>query len=288
MGERGFSLPKGKKVTVKPVMRSRGLIKDPNHEAFFLFANSTIEFGAPKDKYMNLICPLTEEEREFFEDKERSGMSFNPGDLSPFKETNNFWDKTKFRYGKDEKTLDLGNPRDYIEYKVLIANRDKVAPSYAERGNKKTYRFMIVSEDSVINERRSLSDKKKSAYKLFAKMDEDRQKMLDFLTVYGKRVDPNSKIDFLVTEIDKIVENDLDGFLKVAEDKNLQLKLLIEKAVEYGIINKDGRKYFLNGGDPLAAPGKSSTIENVVEYLEDKSNQDIKLHIQAQVNAAKD
>ena len=48
-----------KKVIVKPIMRARNAnITDPEHEAFFLFGNATIDYRLPLDRHGNLKNPF--------------------------------------------------------------------------------------------------------------------------------------------------------------------------------------------------------------------------------------
>ena len=60
-------------VIVKPIMRARNpLVSDPEHEAFYLFGNSTITYCLPVDNRNNLIKPflpgdIGKEEQEWLE-----------------------------------------------------------------------------------------------------------------------------------------------------------------------------------------------------------------------------
>lgn len=55
------------------------------------------------------------------------GLPYNA--LSIYKKEDNYWDNYQVRLGKGETPLNLSNPNDYINYKVLLANRDFIAPS---------------------------------------------------------------------------------------------------------------------------------------------------------------
>ena len=286
MGEINFKLP-SKKVSIKPIMRTRGLIKDPQHEAFFLFANATIDLKAPLDRNGHLVCPLSDEERKFFEDKEASGLHFETGELSPYKKSDNFWTNYKVKLGKTERLLDLSKPMDYIDYKLLLANTALIAPNAKSSNKKKTYRFALVSTEEELQSAVSTSTKRKTAYKFAGKMEDSRDEMIAFLKIYGKRPSVDASSDFLISEIDKIINDDIDTFLAIAEDKDKDIKFLITEAVELGVVEKDKRKYFMPGGDALADKGVSPTLENACDYLKKPENQDIYLSIKERVKAAK-
>ena len=165
-----------------------------------------------------------------------------------------------------------------------------VAPTAATMKDKATYRYAMVKEGYKIKERAVKAGSKKTAYKGAARLEaEGREAMIDFLRVYGKKVSPASKIDFLVGQIDEIVETDMEGFLTIIEDKdNYEIKLLLELALECSAITKTGRKYFLPGGDPLCGTGDVSTLSVVIEYLKSPANGDILDMITARVENAKD
>ena len=286
MGETSFKLP-SKKVSVKPIMRTRGFVKDPAHEAFFLFANATIDVKAPLDRNGHLVCPLSDEERAFFEDKELSGLHFEKGELSPYKKKGNFWSTYKVKLEKTERLLDLSNPMDYIDYKLLLANTNLIAPDAKSSNKKKTYRYALVSAEESLQSAVSTSTKRKEAYKFAGKMEDSIEEMIAFLKIYGKKPSADASRDFLIAEIDKIITDDIDTFLSIAKDKDRDIKALIMEAVELGVVERHKRKYFMPGGDALAAEGLSSTLENATEYLKKPENQDIYLSIKERVNAAK-
>ena len=274
-----------KKVVVKPVMRVRNsLISDPEHEAFFLVGNATITYCLPMDRYGNLNSPFTDQEgeREWLE-KELDL------DLNYHKRTDNFWKDHKVRLGKDNKVLDLKNPKDYVDYLVLLSNTMHIAPNGEAMHNRATYRYALVSEEFETRKAVSEGDLMIEAYTELGVLKGNKQAMIDFLKVYGRRVADVSKEDFLFKEIKKIVEKDREGFLHIIKDKeNYETKLLIAKGVEVGAIIKDGRKYTLPGGDPLCSVGDVATLDNAVKYLNSPAHQDVYTTIVARVENAKD
>lgn len=278
--------PQEKRVVVKPIMsRARNpLITDPEHEAYFLAGNATISYCLPMDTHGNLLNPFTKPgEKEWLEEELDVDLNFH-------KAKNNFWHKFKVKLGKTNRVLDLQNPKQYLEYLVLKANTQFVAPDGESMLKKATYRYAIVSEEFETKKQVKEADLEIEAYMFLGQLRKDKKDMINFLKVYGgKKVSDVSKEDFLISELKKIVESDLEGFLKVAHDvDNYEIKLLIANAVEIGALIKKGRKYHLPGGDDLCGPGEVPTLANAVTYLQSPGNQDILTLLKTRVEQAKD
>lgn len=285
-----FSLPQ-KKVIVEPIFRSSGWINDPEHEAFFLCGTSTINFSAPRNRVTGeLICPLSEEERNYFEDKALSGMSFDKGDLSPYKKQDNYWTskESKVRLSKDKIELDLSNPYHYIRYKILLSNTDLVAPSPDKAYSKKSYKFMIVEENYRMAKRLNKTEKLKDAFKFLGKIEDSIDEMATFLKIYGKKVPTTAKKEWLQNQLSEIIENDLDGFLQLAANKDRNLRLFVEECVIHNIIVKENHKYFLQGGEKLSFKSDLPLIDNVVKFLTAPTNSDLYIELQERLKHAKE
>lgn len=273
------------KIIVKPNLfrSSNKLVTDPNHEAYFLMGNSTISYTLPKDMHGNLINPFKSENEKVWLEKELDL------DLNHHKAKDNFWHTFSVKMGKDEKHLELKNPKHYLEYVILRANFMHIAPSLEMARKRATYRYIMTTAEAEAIKSANKADLQIEAYMVLGKLRESREDMLNFLKVYGKKVSPQSKSEFLVKELTAIVQEDLDTFLTLARDKSsFNAKLVIKEGVEVGAIKQDGRKYFLPGGDPLCNPGEVPTIENAVKFLEYKGNQDILMNIQTRIKTAKD
>lgn len=287
--KRAFTLP-NKKVTVVPIKRARGHIKDPNHIGYFLLPGATIEFCPRNVKGTSTIdCPLNAEEIAFFEDKSKSGMAFNLGDLSPYKTEKNFWrSKTaKVVLNDSDLKLDLSNPKDYLTYAILKSNSDKIAPSLSEVGSNPRFIYAIVDEDERLVEQVSKGDKLRKAYKLSGKMSTNLQSMVDYLTIIGKRPAKNAKREFLISEIDKQIDTNLNQFLEVLEDPDYDTRLLLAKAIQIkAVVKTVAGKYILPEGDELCKPTERASLANSIKFLDDPANQDIRLQLEALVTKA--
>lgn len=276
--------PPTNKVIVKPVMRMRNpMVDDPQHEAYFLFGTASIDYCLPMDRNHNLVNPFSSKEEQKWLEKQLDV------DLNIYKKKeDNYWFKHKVRLGKDERTLNLSNAKDYVDYLILKANQLYIAPDGDSMMKRATYRYALVAEEFQVKSQVKSSDKKKKAYKEAARLEEKgKDFMLNFLKVYGHRASPESKIEFLVAQIDQIIEDDIDGFLKIVDDKNYEYKLLIATAVEIGAVTKKGRLFYLPGGDPLCGAGETPTIETVVKYILEPANSDILIALKARITDKK-
>ena len=282
-----FKLP-NKKVTIRLVDRKRGAIADKNHVGYNLLPGATIEISPRNKKGERVVkCPLTREEIEFFEDKRKSGMAFSEGDLSPYADDRiNHWRKREAKVILDSNPveLDLSDGADYIKWKTLLSNDDLVAPDSASEFAKKSYIFVLESNEEVEKKVVVRGDKKKRAWKLAAKMENDKQGMIDFLSVVGKRPSASSKIGFLVSAVDAFVEDNIDEFLTVLEDDKYETRILLTKAVQAKAVKKDGYKYYLEDGTELCKRGEVNNLTSALEFLSAIENQDISLMLEAKVN----
>lgn len=296
-----FVLPK-KKVTIRPIWeRARGQVKDRDHEAYFLVGTSTIDIcpqiiGANGDYNV----PLTEQEIDFFENKSKSRMNFNEGDLSPFykdikfdtrigaakKRACSFWEspKARIKLGKEPMVLDLSTPFGYLQYKILLSNTRLIATSIKDIYNKPEAIYVIVDENEEQNKALSKIEKTKRAYKILGKLEEDKEKMKDFLLVYGIAAAEGADSTFLITEVNKIIENNVEKFLNILEDPHFEMTCFITKCVKEKLIRREGYKYSFVNGDPIAFPGELNDLKGAVKFLSSNANQDFYLQLKSQLN----
>lgn len=280
--KRSFKLPQYK-VTVRPILRSRGMITDPKHEGFFLMANSYIEFSCPSRRG-NLVCPLTDEERRFFEDKEASGMHFEKGQLTPHADrTKNYWKsrKAKVKLTKDNLVLDLSNGMDYITYKILLSNKSKIATSWSERLESPEYLFAIVKEHEEIESNISKADKMKRAWIGYGKLEGSTTEMRTFLRASGKLVANDSKDEFLKNEISKIIENNVSEFLDIYDNPDYDYLVLLSGALKKKIIIKRNGSYIIKASEKhMSLDGETlANKQMAMEYL--KNNDEFRMQIEA-------
>ena len=285
--KKAFKLPQ-EKVIVRLVDKPRGAITDKDHIGFNMYPGSTFQL-CPRNKRgsTTIDCPLTPEEIEFFENKRLSGMSFDEGELSPHApDKDNYWRSKRAVVTLTNRPLhlDLSKAGDYLKYAIIKSNSDLIAPSAADEFKKKSYVFVITSDKEIQTETIKAGDIQKRAWKIAAKMEDDIEKMIDYLTVIGKRPSANADRGFLISEIDKQVQTNIKDFLEILEDPQFETRTLIAKSLQIKSVTKEGHKYFLSSGDPLCNKGEINNLQSALNFLDAPENQDIKLTLEARLN----
>lgn len=179
--------------------------------------------------------------------------------------------------GKD---LDLGTVEGMLEYKVLLTNTHKwIAPSWAEKYNRPTYWFALIDEKVTIDRKTEKMNLLVKANSEFMVIKDHRELLMEFLIVK----DPNNVIaknvpmDFLVTQVYDVVENNPKLFLEINKDENKDEKVLAFKAVRSGAVRKSGDKYYTIGDEPLGQLGE------FVALLKDPTKIEFRKKIEFQV-----
>ncbi len=291
---REFTLPK-KKITLKPVLdRTRGMIKDPNHAAAFLVGRSNRQVGLPRlERSHSLDFPLTDEEKAFFENKAKSGLHFEVGDLSPFtkifkrdgsKGGNLSWWETKgakITLAKDPINFDLSQPMDYLRYKILLKVKKWVARNPDELKYNPDALYVFEEIADTTRTKATKIAKKKAAYKALDSIDKNQGKMIDILTVLGKRVAANQDLNFLQAAIGEIIEEDVDKFLNVYEDEYFDEKVLIGRLLRAKMIERKNSRYYLKDGSPMCERNEEAFIENACSFLRSNENTELRAKMES-------
>lgn len=271
-----FKLP-NKKVKVSPIRRKGGFLH-PSHAASFLFGGASVRYGTPIIAKDRPIKVLTNEEEAFL-------SKALDRDLSVYKKKeDNYWLKHQVQLKDEVRILDLSDPQDYLDYKLLLSLKDDIAPDGASKFKKGTYRFCISEMGFEDNSRALTLENKIKGYKFAEKLfNHGIEGMSDFLTAYyfakpGKRVPENATAAWLKSEIDKVLEEDLTGFLAISEDPDFDIKLLINKAVNKRALYKDVNRYSLPDGGLIA-----TNLDDLLIWFKDPKNSDEVLRIEARV-----
>lgn len=293
-----FSLP-NKKVLVKPIVRS-GRWLPSSHSGAFMYDNTSRSLTVPLDsKTGSLKDPLTLAEREFFENRHKSGLDFTPGDLSVHKKEDNFWESFSVLLRKNESVvsdqsvllvLNLADSMDYLRYKLLLANAGsggEVAPSWEDRFNIATYKVALVEEGHEEEVRTRRADNLEKVNKFFYQINESKSKLRDLLTIYwlenktNKRPPENASIDWYKAEVQNLIDTDLDAMLRIVDDKdNYEYKVLVNKAVTLSILEYNSELgYTLSDGTPMG-----ETLKSAIRFLKDPKNQEKYLRLKTQVS----
>lgn len=273
------------KVTIKYINRESADIKDPKHVAYGgLFQTAEIAIPAPTMDNQKMKNLLTNEEKAGLEHILK-GMN-----LSIY---GDFWKKTAHDegilpifLGKDELTLDLSDPYDYIKYKVLFIS-PIVANSLNEVRNKATYRFVMTSEGEETAREKDKVGYKVMAFEAYVAHKNNKEVLRYILRNLGKYTSKNQKLDFLQVETSKLIEKNPSLFVTVAADKQIKIKVLMEECVENGIVVRKDEKYYDIDGQPLS-DGQTPTIDVAAGYLSSPLGQEMRLALEAKLKNSRD
>ena len=268
-----------------------GRITDPKHVLYGGMADSAYRiFVTPKLESGNYVNVLTDSEKEFLEDL--LGLEYNA--LSVYKKENNFWDGdltnsiSRVKLYKRNNYLDLSNPEDYIKYKILLANKNFIAPSLQALRDlpKATYQFVIVRADEETAHAKNAMSNTMKCYKEFGKIEDDVDKLrLIIETIEGRTVSPSSKIDFLHTKINNLIQSDAKIFLNTVTDPLLDTKVLLKKAIDAKLVAYRGKGlYLMADGSPLCENNEEPTLSVAARYLNNPKRQDLLFSLQNKLN----
>ncbi len=228
-------------------------------------------------KYMESY-PNGMTEREFFE--KELGANLNP----TLKVEDNFWRNNRLGrviLTKEGIKLNLNEPLDMLKYKILLSNKSLVAPSYDERTLKASYEFMIVDESKVTTQKLDEARLKADAYIKFAEVIGSKAATTGFIKSLGRNIPVTATEDWLKNEVLTIVENSPKYFLEIVNHPQYNERIFVQEAVEAGaIIRKGDKRYTLDNGAELG------DLTDVVNYLLNPDNQEVKLRIKSKIDLA--
>lgn len=279
---------RNEKVCIRYVPRQSHMVTDPKHILYGGMADDAVKtFVVPKLTTGTYVNVLTNSEMAFLEDF----LGMEKGTLSVYKKQDNFWSDanpqgiSKVKLRKQDNYLDLSVPEDYIKYKILLANKDFVAPSpqALEDRPKATYQYVIIEGSEQVNSAKRSMDITRECYMEFGKIENDIETLMTVVELLdGRNVAPNTSKEFLHTKIDTFIQSSPKSFLKVVKDETLPTKVLIRRSINAGNIIKRGDYLHLKSdGKPMCGDNEEPVLNVAVKFLNNPRNQDIKLGLEA-------
>lgn len=282
---------RNERVIVRFIPSPSAMVQQKSHILYGGMAeNTTRSFVVPKLSrtgiYKNV---LTDNEKAFLE--QAMGLEINA--LSIYNKVNNFWDDSnpngigRVTLHKQDNYLDLSVPEQYIQYKILLANKDYIASSMEELENKPkaTYQFVIISEGDEAQKNLSKMDVTMACYTEYGAIRNDKYTLKTIIELLERRpISPTVKLDYLQGKVNEYIQANPRKFYSVIKDELLPMKVLIKKAVEAGIIGTKNNTYYLRkDGSPLCEMNEESTLNNAAKYIGSIKRQDLKFLIEAQL-----
>lgn len=274
-----FTLPT-EVITVRYINRNRGMAAnvDKNHViAGGLMSKAVRKFCTPLMRNGSIANVLKNEEKEYLESVTGLNLSVY-GD---------FWNDFRVALHKEDANnrFDLSNPMDFISIKILESLKNEISPTWATRNSKQTYQFAICREDEEMLENKGKYDAKKEAFKMYGKIEDDKDKLLSVLKLLtNKPISPEVKLTWLQHKVEEFIDNEAAKFVSVMNDKTLYTKMLINTGIDKGVILKKSNKYSTEDGLDLCNSGEIATFDNAIAYLDNPKNQDVRNLIELKIN----
>lgn len=282
---------RNEKIIVRHVPKMTGMWgNNPRHILAGGMAEGAVRtFVVPRLSSGMFVNVLTDKEKSFLE--EVMGLEYNA--LSIYKKVDNFWDDSnenginKVRLTKQDNYFNLADPEDYIRYKILLANKDYIAPSMQvlQDTPKATYQFVIISEGEETKLAKSNMSATMMCYKEFGKVENDIDTLRVIIeTISGRPTSQSSKLEFLQTKANELIQTDSKIFLKVITDPMLSTKVLIKKGIEAGLISNRGNYLYLRSDNsPLCEANEEPTMNIAAKYLNSPKHQEVLFALQAKL-----
>lgn len=280
---------RNERVIIRHIPKQSRMVSNPKHILYGGMAESAKRtFVVPRLSSGRYVNVLTDDEKDFLEDI--MGLEVNA--MSIYNKANNFWDDSndsgisKVTLLKQDNYLDLSDPEDYIRYKILLANKDLIAPSIKELEDrpKATYQFVIISEGDETRAAKKGMTTIMQCYTLYGKLEDDVDALRVIVeTLTGVTIHPNTKKEFLQTKVNELIQGNSKMFLKVASDPLLQTKVLIKKSIEAGLIAHRGNQYYIKSGNVPMCDSGEPTLNVASQWLNLPKNQDVKFSLEAKL-----
>lgn len=278
-------------IIVRHIPKTSGIWgNNPKHVLSGGMAEGSVRiFCVPRLSSGMFVNVLTDSEKAFLE--EIMGLEYNA--LSIYKKEGNFWDTSndnginKVRLTKGDNRFKLSDPEDYIRYKILLANKNYIAPSMQVLQDfpKATYQFVITSEKEETKLAKSNMSATMMCYKEYGKIEDDIDTLrLIVEIISGRPTSPKQKLEFLQTKVNELIQSDSKMFLKVITDPMLSTKVLIKKGIEQGLISNRGNYLYLREDNtPLCEANEEPTMNIAARFLNNPKRQEIKLSLEAKL-----
>lgn len=286
-----ISCLRNERIVVRHVPKLTGMWgNNPKHILAGGMAEGAVRtFVVPRLSSGMFVNILTDKEKTFLE--EIMGLEYNA--LSIYKKIDNFWDDSnenginKVRLSKQDNYFNLSDPEDYIRYKILLANKDYIAPSLQALQDtpKATYQYVIISEGEETKTAKDNMSATMRCYKEFGKIEDDFDTLRVIVeTIDGRPTSKTAKLEFLQTKANELIQNDSKIFLKVINDPMLSTKVLIKKAIEAGLISNRGNYLYLRADNsPLCEINEEPTLNIAAKYLNSPKHQEVKFALEAKL-----
>ena len=284
------------RVIVRRLPKRTSLVRDSNHIMGDGMHNNAYRiFSVPKlSRSNNFVNVLTNQEKDCLEMV--MGLEHNALSIYKSPEETNYWSNanpkglSRVKLSKNDNVFDLSNPHEYIAYKILLANKDKICPSMEEyqARPKETYEYVIIREGDDRKHAQKGTDTTIQAFMKLGKIGDDKDIIkLVVETMMGKKYSDNTSVEWLQTQASDLIKGSIKNaqlFLNIVNDDTLDIKVLIRKCIEKGIIaDRGGFLYIKDTNTPMCGDGEEPTFNVAAKWLAKPRNQEILFSLQTKV-----
>lgn len=213
----------------------------------------------------SIYTGLTPEDERRFE----KALGYPEGHLS---KTSDYWKTFCVKIGAKSKLLDDTFPMQEMIIKFL-SNHKRVATSLDKLTAGKDY--LLINRQAEAIEQNKINKLRRDAIKAFDKLSLDE--MRKALRILGIKSDNLSNELVESTLFNYVDKNPSQFFAKWVNNKTKETEFILETAIAKGIIRKDRTQYYY-GSEMFA-----DSLDQAIEYLDSKKNQDLKLSIINQI-----
>jgi len=264
-------------IVIRPVEENPAMHIPKGKNGHIRFEGSFTTYDAPMAKHGKGVMPvLTADEQEYLESILDS--SRGKGWLSSYAE-NSAWtgrSRYKIELGLDEVELRLFDPVEFIQYKILLSNRNDIAPSYESRQDRQ-YMFYMESKESLDKGKLEKVTYKIEAGQVFAEIAKSNDKLIDTMLVVFRgdysKVPKGMTANSAKVTLYNYIERDPQGFLDIVRGSEFDVKVQFYKARRRGYIQRNGYDYNLGMGDGRLI-GKN--MAEVLDYIRDLATNESK------------
>lgn len=208
--------------------------------------------------------------REQARDLEKK-LSMSEGTLDP---DSSYWDTFAIKIGKKDLIINTDRPEGELQY-LFLKNHKRVADGLNKVNPSTDY--VIIDKDAEAVEANKSNKIKREAYKALEKMSlEDMRKCLRLL---GFKADTMSNEMVEARLTDELEKNPVKFNRVWVDNPNKEMNFIIEEALSKNILRKNRATYYF-GTDSIG-----NGIDDVIDYLKNKKNQDIYLAILNEIKA---
>lgn len=222
---------------------------------------------------------LTDDEAKYFE----KYFGLDEGAMSVARINDNYWKKTEgvvnsvTLTGKQTTTLNLNKPEDYLKYKILLSNKNKVANGLTVKQAIETgipYSYTMVSSRTLQDYEEKASTSIYEAFNILRDYYNSAETLNYVLSeIRHQQLPANTNISILRSEITKAITDNAQKVLDVFKDKDLKIKTYIHNALNEGfLLLRDNVYYVSSTGQPVSENGKKG-INATIDFLNNKDNQ---------------